>query len=130
VDGKAFEASFALVSRVRNYGGDLEIARGASLLRSDFEVVLFRGRLSARYLRYLMGVALKRVHRMEGCTILRAQSVTCHAPGAGKVFAQVDGELAGHLPITAEILPDALTLLVSPQYLARERQYVAAPAYV
>jgi diacylglycerol kinase (ATP) len=39
VDGKRFAASFALISRVRNYGGDLEIARGASLLRDDFEVV-------------------------------------------------------------------------------------------
>ena len=55
--GSAFEASFALISRVRNYGGDLEIARGASLLRDDFEVVLFRGTVSARYLGYLVGVA-------------------------------------------------------------------------
>ena len=28
VDGQRHEASFALISRVRNYGGDLEIARG------------------------------------------------------------------------------------------------------
>ena len=128
VDGKTFEASFALISRVRNYGGDLEIARGASLLRNDFEVVLFRGKVSARYLPYLMGVALKQVHRMKGCTMLRAQSVTCHAP-AREVFAQIDGELAGYLPVTAEILPDALTLLMTPQYLAREQQYLTVPAY-
>ena len=44
VDGKSYEASFALVSRVRNYGGDLEIARGASLLCNQFQVVLFRGK--------------------------------------------------------------------------------------
>src|SRR5579884_2303487 len=67
VDGRGFEASFALISRVRNYGGDLEIARGASLLSDDFEVVLFRGTASLRYLRYLLGVALGRAHRMSGC---------------------------------------------------------------
>src|SRR5581483_7212024 len=31
VDGRPYTASFALISRVRNYGCDLEIARGASL---------------------------------------------------------------------------------------------------
>lgn len=128
VDGKRFEASFALVSRVRNYGGDLQIARGASLLRDDFEVVLFRGTISARYLRYLVGVALRRVDRMKGCTVLRGRSVVCrHRLGQG-VYVQVDGELAGNLPMTAEVLPDALTLLAPPEYLAREQSYAAVPA--
>jgi diacylglycerol kinase family enzyme len=38
---------------------------------------------------------------------------------------QVDGELAGTLPIATEIVPDALTLLVPPEYLAREQSFVA-----
>ena len=127
VDGNTFEASFALVSRVRNYGGDLEIARGASLLRDDFEVVLFRGTVSARYLQYFVGVALKRVERIKGCTVLRGRSVTCSHPKGNGVYVQVDGELAGNLPIAAEILPDALTLLMPPPYLRREQSYVAVP---
>ena len=32
IDGKSYRSSFALVSRTRNYGGDVAIARGASLL--------------------------------------------------------------------------------------------------
>jgi diacylglycerol kinase family enzyme len=128
VDGRSFEASFALLSRVRNYGGDLEIARGASLMRDDFEVVLFRGTVSARYLQYFVGVALKRVERIKGCTVVRGKSVTCsHASGNG-VYVQVDGELAGNLPIAAEILPNALTLLFPPEYVTRERSYVSVPA--
>ncbi|MBV9157342.1 MAG: NAD(+)/NADH kinase [Acidobacteriaceae bacterium] len=128
VDGRRYEASFALISRVRNYGGDLEIARGASLLRNDFEVVLFRGRVGARYLPYLVGVALRRAHRMKGCTVVRGQSVTCHHSPKEEIYVQVDGELAGCLPVTAEIMPDALTLLMTPEYLMRERSYVAVPA--
>ncbi len=128
VDGKHYEASFALISRVRNYGGDLEIARGASLLRNEFEVVLFRGTASVRYLSYLLGVALGRVHRVKGCTVLRGQSVICRKPPHEQVYVQVDGELAGRLPMTAEILRDALTLLAPPEYLAREQSYVAVPA--
>ncbi len=128
VDGQSFEASFALVSRVRNYGGDLEIARGASLLRNDFEVVLFRGTVSARYLSYLVGVAIRRVDRMKGCTVIRGRSVVCQHPRGRRMYVQVDGELAGTLPITAEIVNDAITLLARPEYLAREQSHLAVPA--
>jgi diacylglycerol kinase family enzyme len=129
VDGKSFEASFALITRVRNYGGDLEIAREASLMRDDFTVVLFRGKVSARYLSYLVGVATGQVHRMKGCTILRAHSVTCFPPKNQRIYAQTDGEFAGKLPMSAEVVPNALTLLLPPAYLARERSRVSVPAY-
>jgi diacylglycerol kinase (ATP) len=128
VDGKHFQASFALISRVRNYGGDLEIARGASLLRDDFQVVLFRGTHSVRYLRYLVGVSLGRLTGMAGCSVMRAQSVACQAPAESGILLQLDGELAGSLPFTAEILPDALTLLVPAAYLSRERAQVEVAA--
>ncbi len=128
VDGRRHEAGFALISRVRNYGGDLEIARGASLLRDEFEVVLFRGTIGARYLPYLLGVALGRAHQMKGCVIVRGRTVTCTQPARRDVYVQIDGELAGKLPVTAEIMPEALTLLLPPEYLVRERAFVAVPA--
>ncbi len=138
VDGRRYEASFALVSRVRNYGGDMEIARGASLLRDDFEVVLFRGTASARYLGYLAGVAARRVHRMRGCTVLHGRSVSClPVDGAANwgnrslspIYVQVDGELAGKLPARIELIPDALTLLAPRDYVRRERSLLSVPAY-
>lgn len=125
IDGKRHSASFALISRVRNYGGDLEIARGASLLRDDFEVVLFRGTVSVRYLHYLVGVALKQAHKVPGCTFVRGSKVECPTPSGGGVYVQVDGELAGQLPMTVEILPRALTMLVTPEYLAHEQSVLA-----
>ncbi len=129
VDGKRFEASFALITRVRNYGGDLEIARDASLMRDDFAVVLFRGKISARYLGYLLGVAARQVHRMKGCTVLRGHSVTCLAPENQRIYAQIDGEFAGKLPMSAEIIPNALTLLLPHDYVMRERSRASVPAY-
>ena len=128
IDGRRFQASFALISRVRNYGGDLEIARGASLLREDFEVVLFRGTASVRYLRYLLGVVFKRVTGIPGCTVLRGHSIACEQPAGGPIYVQVDGELAGVLPIGAHIIPDALTILVPSSYLSRERSLVELAA--
>ena len=121
VDGKTYEASFALISRVRNYGGDLEIARGASLLRNEFQVVLFRGKHSLRYLPYLAAVGLRFAERMSGCTFVYGRSVSCKATNGAGIFAQVDGELAGKLPISAEIVPDALTLLLPAAFVAKEQ---------
>jgi len=124
IDGKSYEASFALISRVRNYGGDLEIARGASLLRNEFQVVLFRGKHSLQYLPYLAAVGLRLADRMNGCTFVYGRSVTCNPSNGEGIFAQVDGELAGKLPFSAEIMPDALTLLLPASYVAKERSAV------
>ena len=130
VDGRCYRASFALISRVRNYGGDLEIARGASLLRNDFEIVLFRGSLALHYVPYLLGVALKKVHRIHGCQVLHGRNVTCHPVSGKTVYAQVDGELAGAVPVSAELIPGALTLLAPPEFAIREQALAAAvPTY-
>lgn len=128
VDGVPYLASFALVSRVRNYGGDLEIARGASLLRDDFEVVLFRGTVSLQYLPYLAGVALKCAEKMKGVTFLRGRSVTCQIPDRARIYAQIDGELAGTLPLTAKFMPEALSLAAPASYWIRERSRMTVPA--
>ena len=85
VDGKSYQASFALVSRVRNYGGDLEIARGASLLCNEFQVVLFRGTHCVQYLPYLAAVSLRFAERMKGCSFVYGRSVFVKRPPA-KVF--------------------------------------------
>lgn len=103
---------FALVSRVRNYGGDLEICSGASLRTDDFEVVLFEGSSSLRYAWYMLGVALKRVQKMSGVHTERARciEIVSSAP------VQVDGEFLGRNPVTIQIDPAALYLLVPPAY--------------
>lgn len=116
---------FALAARVRNYGGDLEIARGASLLRRDFELVLLEGATASPYLKYFAGVATRTLGRMSGATILRAPALELSAAGGDPVPIQVDGEFAGHLPATIEIVEHALTLLVPPEYPVRERRRIA-----
>ena len=128
VSGRRHRCGFVLASRVRNYGGDLEIARGASLLSNDFEVLLFEGKSSMGYLRYLTGVAFGFVHRVPGCTVLRANSLSCEVAADPAVYSQIDGELACRPPLRLEAVPDALTLLVPAAFLAREqslRQVVA-----
>ena len=128
-DGAVHQASFALVSRVRNYGGDLEIAPTVSLLEPDFEVVLFSGASSFRYLKYMFGVITGRLKRMPGVTILRAHKISCQAPQNQRIHMQVDGEYAGRLPATFETVPNALTLLVPPDFRRRRPASAADPAW-
>ena len=118
MNGRRFRAGFALASRVRNYGGDLELARNASLMAPEFEVVLFEGTNPFRYLKYLGGAALGSVEGIAGVTVLRTQEVEFLATDS-PVYVQVDGELMGHLPARAEIVPNALTLLAPPDFLER-----------
>jgi len=118
VDGVKHQASsFALVSRVRNYGGDFEIASNASLLNGHFEVVLFQGRNPLPYLKYLCGMITGHLSGMRGVSFLSAQCVRVFDPEDRRVYIQVDGENAGRLPATVSLAPDALTLLVPPRYV-------------
>ncbi len=116
VEGSRHTCTFALASRVRNYGGSVEIARHASLLRNDFGLVLLQGRKTYRYLEYLASVLANRLHETEGASVLHALKVEFRSTGDAQIYVQVDGELAGGLPASVEIVPDALTLLMPPHF--------------
>jgi diacylglycerol kinase family enzyme len=116
VDGKRFRCSFCLVSKVRNYGGDFAIARNVDLLQDRFEVVLFEGRSTFRYARYFFGLVMNRLSGMRGLTTMRACEVRLASPDDNRVYVQIDGEFAGHLPAEVRIVPDALTVLLAEDY--------------
>ena len=118
VDGNSYRSSFALASRVRNYGGDLEIARNITLLDHDFEIVLFRGSNPLRYIKYLLAVMIRRAEGLKGVTVLRASGLRLTAPENRHIYIQVDGEYAGRLPADIEIVPHCLTLLLPPGFPA------------
>lgn len=109
---KLYRCGFALASRVRNYGGNLEIAGGASLVREDFEMVLFEGANPLRYAWYMLGVGMRRVQRMQGVQTVAARC----AEILSSAHLQIDGEYAGRQPARLETVPGALTLLMPPKY--------------
>ena len=112
VNGVTYTCGFMLASRVRNYGGDLEIAGGASLLRDDFEMVVFEGSNPLRYAWYMVGVATGRVRRMRGVRALHARS----AEILTAAHVQIDGEYVGRGPVTIAIVPAGIHLLLPPPY--------------
>ncbi len=100
INGDAYRVGFVLASRVRNYGGDLEIATGASLRRDDFEILLFEGSNPLRYLWYMLGVSMKRVKSMAGVHAVYGTRVEFLGDASQQVHLQIDGEYAGRLPAT------------------------------
>lgn len=112
VQGQTYQCGFFLASRVRNYGGDMEIASGSSLRRPDFELVLFEGTNPLRYAWYMGGVLFRQAQKMKGVRTLPA---LC-AEIVTRTHLQIDGEYAGRQKARLEIAPDALTLLMPPEY--------------
>lgn len=115
-NGKNFTCSFALLSKVRNYGGDFEIARNVTLFDDEFEMVLFEGSSTFRYLKYFAGLLFNRHLGMSGVTVMRTREAILTGPGDVQVYTQIDGEVAGHLPAEVKIVPEALTLLIPQEY--------------
>jgi diacylglycerol kinase (ATP) len=126
VEGRRLTCSFALISKVRNYGGDLEIAQNTSLLDDRFEVVLFEGRSSFRYLKYLARVAVGKLAGVKGVSLIRSTGACMSGTPDRRVYIQVDGENAGHLPARVEMVPDALTLLMPEAYIRKSGQQSGA----
>ena len=116
VNGSQYCASFALITRVRNYGGDFEIARRIRLTDNDFEIVVFQNHQWRDYLRFFGAVMTNRLHSTSGVSITRATRVEVNVPEDQRIYVQTDGEAVGVLPATISTVPDALTLLLPKRY--------------
>jgi diacylglycerol kinase family enzyme len=110
IDGRTYRAGFMLASRIKNYGGDLEIALGASITSCDFEFVLFEGSNPMRYAGYMLGVATRQVQKMPGVHVVHGARADVLTPA----HVQIDGEYWGHGTAVVEIAPVTLKLLLPP----------------
>ena len=112
-NGHARNATFAVVHRTRLYAGWLHMAPTADLFASHFAVCTFSSSSRARYILYAIAVLVRQHLRMDDVDLEEATSVGCAVSDASTtVRFELDGELVGVLPVTFEIVPDALTLLV------------------
>lgn len=110
-DGKRFEATLALVQRTRLYAGWFTTAPGQTLTEPNFSLSLFRSRRRLRYVAY--GIAVVTQRRLHDVSRITAVAASFEAADpTTKVFFELDGELAGMLPATVAVVPDALTLLM------------------
>ena len=119
INGSQYCASFAVITRVRNYGGDFEIARRIKLTDNDFEIVVFQNEQWKDYLRFFGAIMTDRLHDTAGVVVTRATQVEVTAPEDERIYIQIDGEAVGVLPAVISTVPDALTLLMPKRYADR-----------
>ena len=112
IDGRCYEDHYllALISNCRLYaGGGLTISPEARLDDGYFEVLLFEGRHITKLFQY--GALLKLGRReYPGMVMVSGRSITVHTTPS--MPYQTDGELGGHTPLTCELKPGALRILI------------------
>jgi diacylglycerol kinase family enzyme len=109
IDGETFPATFAAVGKAPRYGGDLSITPRARLDAPAFEVCVIDSQSRLRYLSFLARVMRGGVNNARGVRFIHATRVSAEGEG---VLVQADGELLGTLPMTFEIAPCPLELVV------------------
>lgn len=120
IGGEALRAALLIVSRTKNYGGPIQITRAADLFGDDFDVCLFPRRFRLVYGLYFLALQVRALEKFRAVRFLRARQVRAclpagrAEPGGRRIHVQVDGELAGQLPMEFVVVPDALSLLVPP----------------
>jgi diacylglycerol kinase (ATP) len=113
VDGKVYQTTFAIISRIARYAGGVKITSTASLRSDQFDICMFKGTSRLDYLRYLSGVIWETHPHFHDVVYTRGTLVRMTAEE--QIRVQMDGEIIGTLPMVFEFVPNALTLLIPPR---------------
>lgn len=110
VDGRCYESTFALVGNGKGYGGGMMITPNARLEDPWFEVyILAPQRNNLAYLGALRACMSGRSDA-PGVLLLKGEHVVANS--AVEPWVEADGEIIGPLPMTFDIVPDALSIIV------------------
>jgi diacylglycerol kinase (ATP) len=112
IGGQFAESSLVIVGRTKHYGGPFKITTLADLYEDKFEVMTLSTRSGFRYLSYLPSLWMNRLRGTDGVFFSKTDSLVCEPLDGNPVYAQVDGEPLGRLPVEFKIVPAALKLLV------------------
>ncbi|HYE14349.1 MAG TPA: diacylglycerol kinase family protein [Pyrinomonadaceae bacterium] len=110
VGGERLPATYAAIGKAPWYGGGLAITPRARLDADTFEVCVINSRSRLRYL-YLLGRAMRGgapEHGAAGVCFRRAARVRA----TGDAQVQADGELIGELPMTFEMAPEGIEVII------------------
>jgi diacylglycerol kinase (ATP) len=121
-DGETLDAATVIITRARHYGGGFILAQGARLGEKKLYVVCMEGSGVWNTLRYGAALLRGQLHRLGDVRILTGISVTVEGPpgdpsesGEAGGAVQMDGDLAGTLPLEVCLDSVPVTLLAPPQ---------------
>ncbi len=105
-------ATLVVVGRTKHYGGPVMITTEADLYEDRFEVCVATTQKRWRWVTDMVKLLRGNHRSITDDFFWKTTSVRCEATGSESVWAQVDGEPIGRLPVEFKIVPEALTLVV------------------
>lgn len=112
------QVGLVLASNVRNYGGLFSATDRAQPDSGELDVCLFPSASVPRLVRYLAAGLVGRLSRLPEVVYRTARHVAIEGEpeggGAAGVPVQVDGDAYGTTPVTVELAPARLPVLVPP----------------
>ena len=98
IGDRTYSATFAVISNARYYGGHLVVAPYASVFEDGLDVCLLTSKNHLRFLGYLWGSLRGRYLRYSDVVYKKTRQLD--VVGDQRIHVQLDGELAGFLPMT------------------------------
>jgi YegS/Rv2252/BmrU family lipid kinase len=109
--GQDRQATIIVVGRTAHYGGPFKITTEASLFEDSFEFLTNSTRSRFGYLSCLPALWMGTLRNRNAIETWKATEVICESVTTEPVYAQVDGEPVGPLPMAFRIVPDALSIV-------------------
>jgi YegS/Rv2252/BmrU family lipid kinase len=110
--GQERRATIVVIGRTAHYGGPFRITTGASLFEDSFEMLTNSSSSRLQYLSCLPALWMGRLRSVKGIEAWKDTQVICEPADDRPVYAQVDGEPVGPLPLAFRIVPNALSMVV------------------
>lgn len=118
VNGTKASGTFTVIQRSERYAGWLHLARSRNILDPEFSCCHFRSSNRARYFLYALAVLTQTHYRLEDIDFAQGSRVFCTSRRPqDTIHFEVDGELTGQIPVTFDVVPDALTLLAPQSFV-------------
>lgn len=116
IGGRVHEASWAVITRARHYGGSFMLAERADLRRPGLVAVLVSAASRALLVRKLMGLPAGTLLAQPGVEAIGCDRAVVRA--VPPVHTQIDGDAFGTTPLEIESGGAPLCLIVPPGYAA------------
>lgn len=110
--GHERRATIIVIGRTAHYGGPFKITTEASLFEDSFEMLTNSSTSRLKYLACLPALWLGKLRKIDSIAAWKDTQVVCEPTDERMVYAQVDGEPIGPLPLAFRIVPDALSIIV------------------
>ena len=109
-ENETVRATSCLIANAQSYGGGLVLTPGASMSDGVLDVLVLRTQSRIDYVRFILAAWRGHPTKHPGALHLKTRSARISGPRG--IWAHVDGELVGTLPLEVGVLPASFPLVV------------------